>query len=170
MEPCPPTRICAAPPLGTHTDCSAAAWWAGPVGQCGANRCVMDEAPQRTDPKSGSHTVPCTEPKGEGGQSVWGQVAGSTNTRCPFFVHTTPVLSAPESCSVSFTAPYKAGSCPLGTSQILISRAVGVIHTGPEQMPHSCQGRNGEDFDAFGLCAPNLIAGSCSPSSLVWEH
>lgn len=82
----PSHRHTSAPPLCRHPHRRLhSSWWAGsnrPV--WGQQNAWLMKNPRRTDPESGSQTVPCTEPKDEGGSSVWGQEAGSHQSAMPF--------------------------------------------------------------------------------------
>lgn len=56
----------------------------------GQTECVIDEEPSRTDLESGSQTVPCTDPKDKGGQSVLGAEAASHQHATPFLSRHSP--------------------------------------------------------------------------------
>lgn len=145
--PHPPQHICALLPLCGQAHRSLHGSWRGwiPSASVGQTECVIDEEPSRTDPESGSQTVPCTDPKDKGGQSVLGAEAVSHQHATPFLsLHSPGIVRDIKLLSV-LLATCKGKPCPLWTSQILILRAGDIMHTQTERLPHPvCGGWNRE--------------------------
>lgn len=137
----------------------------------GQTECVIDEEPSRTDLESGSQTVPCTDPKDKGGQSVLGAEAASHQHATPFLSRHSPgivrdikLFSVPP-CRIQGPA-----LSSVSESNVNFEGRRCHVHADRTHSPADVRRKAWREASRWFVFVLNLTAGSSrSRRKLIWE-